>query len=259
MTQAPEVLSSSLINGVLRLEMNRPPVNALNFALIEGLHAGFRRAQREDQVRAVLLCGASKTFSAGQDVRDFAGAAEVSYRYHLQRTYNPLILQIRRLEKPVIAAIQGAASGAALGIALACDIRIAAEQARFVVGFNAIGLAPDSAVSLLLPALIGLGRAAEFTFTNQPIEAELALRWGLVNRLAPAERLQEEALALAEELAQGPVGAMGLAKRAFNHAVLSDLEQALDYEGRLQEIAGKSEEHKEGVRAFLEKRQARYL
>jgi len=259
MTQEPEVLLSSLKDGVLRLEMNRPQVNALNFALIEGLQAGFQRANKEGEIRAVLLCGAGKTFSAGQDVRDFSGAGEVSYRYHLQRTYNPLILQIRQLEKPVVAAIQGAVSGAALGIALACDLRIASEQARFVVGFNGIGLAPDSAVSLLLPALIGLGRAAEFTFTNQPIEAEQALRWGMVNRLVPLERLQEEARALTVALARGPVGAMGLAKRAFNSAVLRNLEQALDYEAHLQEIAGKRDEHKEGVRAFLEKRQARYL
>lgn len=258
MTQESQVLTSNLTNGVLRLEMNRPKVNAINFELIEGLQAGFRRAKKEPEIRAVLLSGAGRVFSAGQDISDFGTREEISFRYHLQRTYNPLILQIRQLEKPVVAAIQGAASGAGLGIALACDIRIASEQARFVVGFNGIGLAPDSAVSLLLPALIGLGRAAEFTFTNQPIDAEQALSWGLVNRVVPANQLQEKALELAEGLAQGPVGAMGLAKRGFNKAVLNALEQVLDYEAHLQEIAGKGAEHKEGVRAFLEKRKPNY-
>jgi 2-(1,2-epoxy-1,2-dihydrophenyl)acetyl-CoA isomerase len=190
---------------------------------------------------------------------EFRKAENLSYREHLQRTYNPLILQIRRLEKPVIAAVNGAVSGAALGIALACDLRIAADTARFVVGFLGIGLAPDSAVSLLLPALIGLGRAAEFAFTNTPIPAEQALAWGLVNRVSPGADLLTHAANLAEELARGPVHAMGLTKRAFNKAVLGNLEAVLDYEAHIQEIAGQGSEHQEGVSAFLEKRPPSYL
>jgi 2-(1,2-epoxy-1,2-dihydrophenyl)acetyl-CoA isomerase len=183
-----------------------------------------------------------------------AQGQNVSYREHLLKTYNPLILQIRQLEKPVIAAVNGPVAGAGLGVALACDMRIAAETALFTVGFSGIGLVPDSAVSLLLPALIGLGRATEFTFTNRPISAAEALEWGLVNRVLPDSELQVEAANLAMELASGPVGAFGLTKRLFNKTVLPNLEEALDYEAYLQEIASQGAEHHQGVEAFLEKR-----
>ena len=222
------------------------------------LQSAFKQAERDDQVRCVLLTGSGDHFSAGQDIAVFQQNVDIPFRFHMLQTYNPLILQIRRLEKPVLAAINGIVSGAALGIALACDLRIAAEGARFVVGFTGIGLAPDSAVSLLLPTIIGLGRALEFTFSNAPITAEEALSWGLVNRVVPASKLHQQSTALAVQLAQGPMHTMGLAKRAFNKAVLSNLEQVLDYEAHLQEIAGHSPEHKEGVQAFLEKRLPRF-
>jgi 2-(1,2-epoxy-1,2-dihydrophenyl)acetyl-CoA isomerase len=253
----PDILISSLQAGVLTLTLNRPKVNAFNFDLIAALQSALKQAERDEGVRCVLLTGAGENFSAGQDIFDFKQderAADIPFRYHLLRTYNPLILQIRRLEKPVIAAINGVVSGAALGVALACDLRIAAEDARLVVGFAGIGLAPDSAVSLLLPALIGVGRASEMTFGNAPVGAEQALAWGLVNRVAPAAELSEQAFTWAAGLAQGPVHAIGLTKRAFNKAVLGNLEQVLDYEAHLQEIAGHGAEHKEGVQAFLEKR-----
>ncbi|MFN2197382.1 MAG: enoyl-CoA hydratase/isomerase family protein, partial [Anaerolineales bacterium] len=160
----------------------------------------------------------------------------------------------RQLAKPVLAAVNGPVAGAAMGIVLACDLRIAAENARFVVGFSGIGLAPDSGVSLFLPALIGLGRAAEYTYTNQPISAEQALAWGLVNRVSSAEALPAAALAWAVELSQGPVHAMGLSKRAFNRSVYPNLESTLDYEAHIQEIAGHGPDHQEGLQAFLEKR-----
>ena len=167
-------------------------------------------------------------------------------------------MQIRQIEKPVIAAVNGPCAGASLGIALACDLRIAADVAKFVVGFSGIGLVPDSGVSLLLPVLIGLGRALEFTFSNQPISAEKALEWGLVNRVVTLEDLPQTALTTALELSNGPVGAFGLAKRVYNQAVLPNLQAALEYESYVQEVAGQRSEHKEGVAAFLEKRPARY-
>lgn len=248
-----ESLLSELHQGVFTLTLNRPKVNAFNLELITRLQEAFKQAERDEQVRCVLLSGAGSVFSGGQEIREFRQGG-VSYREHLLQTYNPLILQIRKLEKPVLAAINGPVSGAALGVVLACDLRIAAEQARFVVGFSGIGLAPDSAVSLLLPALIGLGRATEFTFTNQPISAEQALAWGLINRVVSASELGPTAAAWAKGLAQGPQRAFGLAKRAFNKAMLGNLEAVLDYEAHLQEIAGKGPEHQEGVAAFLEKR-----
>lgn len=241
-------------DGVMTIRLNRPKVNAFNFEMINAVQSAFKQAGRDSQVRCVVLTGNGSVFSAGQDISEFRKAEDVSFRYHLQHTYNPLVLQIRRLEKPVVAAINGAVSGAALGLALACDLRIAADSARFVVGFLGIGLAPDSAVSLLLPALIGLGRATEFAFSNAPIGAEQALAWGLVNRISPATELDTRAMEWARQIAQGPVHAMALAKRVFNQAVLSNLEQVLDYEAHIQEVAGKGFEHKEGVQAFFEKR-----
>ncbi len=249
-----EAVLSELRDGVLTITLNNSKANALTLAMIDALQEALKEAAHSSQVRSVLLTGAGSVFSAGQDLSEIRQARDESFRKHLQRTYNPLILQIRRLEKPVLAAINGPAAGAGLGIALACDLRIASNTARFVVGFAGIGLAPDSAVSLLLPFLIGLGRAAEFTFTNQPFGAEQALAWGLVNRLVPSEAFMEQAYGWALALAHGPIGAMALAKRDFNKAVLPQLEAVLDYEAQIQEIASKGEEHQEGVRAFFEKR-----
>lgn len=251
---AESALLTTLEDGVFTISINRPKVNALTTTTITEMQGLFKQAGRDPKVRCVLLTGQGKVFSAGQDLTEVKQAENLSYRYHLLRTYNPLIVQIRQIEKPVLAAINGPVSGAALGMALACDLRIAADDARFVVGFGGIGLAPDSAVSLLLPALIGLGRASEYTFTNAPIPAEQALAWGLVNRLAPADELPSQALAWAKQIAAGPVRAMGLAKRDFNKAVLPGLEQLLDYEAHVQDIAGRGAEHQEGVSAFLEKR-----
>lgn len=252
-----EPLLRELKDGVLSLTLNRPKVNAFNYELIEAVQDAFKRAGRSD-VRCVLLKAQGRVFSAGQDLNEVKKVEDTSFRYHLQRTYNPLILQIRRLEKPVLAAIQGAVSGAALGITLACDLRIASREARFMVGFLGIALAPDSAVSLLLPALIGLGRASEYAFSNAAINAEQALAWGLVNRLVDPDELERRADEWATQLAGGPVGAFGLTKRAFNKAVLPQLEAVLDYEAHLQDIAGRGAEHKEGVQAFLEKRMPDY-
>lgn len=247
------------IGGILTLALNRPKVNAFNLEMTEILHGALKKAQRDADVRAVILTAIGKVFSAGQDISEVKKEQDTSFRYHLLHTYNPLVLQIRRLEKPVVAAINGAVSGAALGIVLACDLRIAADHARFVVGFSGIGLAPDSAVSLLLPVLVGLGRAAEYTYTNTPVSAEQALSLGMVNQVVPGSEVFDKAMEWATRLAQGSQLAFGLTKRAFNKAVLGNLEQVLDYEAHLQDIAGRSEAHKEGVQAFLEKRPPRFM
>jgi 2-(1,2-epoxy-1,2-dihydrophenyl)acetyl-CoA isomerase len=253
-------LHSSLQSGSLILTLNRPErANAFSLELIGELQEAFRRAAGDSQVRAVVLTGAGHVFGAGQDIEEIKSyGSQISYREHLLETYNPLVLQIRRIEKPVIAAINGPCAGASLGVALACDLRIASETANFVVGFNGIGLVPDSAVSLFLPVLIGLGRAHELTFTNAPISAQKALEWGMVNRVIPADEFMPETLKLAAQFAAGPTGTYGLTKRAFNKAVLPNLEDVLNTEADLQEIAGRREEHKEGVAAFLEKRPPKY-
>jgi len=255
----PDILLSNLEAGVLTLTLNRPRVNAFDGDLIQQLQSAFRRAASDDTVRCIILTGAGEHFSAGQDLNAFERVGPQPYRRHLLDSFNPLILQIRRLAKPVLAAINGPVSGAALGLALACDLRIAGQGAQFIVGFTRLGLSCDSAVSVLLPALIGLGRAAELTFSNVPIDAAQALAWGLVNRVTPDAELGEQAAAWGQQLALGPVHAMGLAKRAFNKAVLGNLETVLDYEAHLQEVAGQGAEHQEGLRAFLEKRTPNFM
>jgi 2-(1,2-epoxy-1,2-dihydrophenyl)acetyl-CoA isomerase len=253
-------LLSDLQSATLILTLSRPErANAFSLELIGELQNVFKQAATDSQVRAIVLTGAGKVFGAGQDIEEIKSyGANISYREHLLQTYNPLVLQIRRIEKPVIAAINGSCAGASLGIALACDIRLASEKANFVVGFNGIGLVPDSAVSLFLPILIGLGRASELTFTNARIKVEQALEWGLVNRVYSPEALMPEAMKLAAQLSAGPTGTYGLTKQAFNKAVLSNLEEVLNTEADLQEVAGHRDEHKEGVAAFLEKRAPKY-
>jgi 2-(1,2-epoxy-1,2-dihydrophenyl)acetyl-CoA isomerase len=249
---------TTLERGVLTITLNRPKANAFTLEMAEALQTALRQAERDAQVRCVLLTGTGSIFSAGQDLNEPQQIENFSYRPHVQRRYNPLVLQIRRLEKPVVAALNGAVAGAALGICLACDLRIAADTARIVVGFTGIGLTLDSGVSLFLPALIGLGRASEAIFTNAPISAEQALALGIINRVVPQSELREQAAAWAFELASGAVHAMGLSKRALNKAMLPHLEEVLDYEATLQDIAGKGAEHQEGLQAFLEKRPPHY-
>lgn len=253
-----EMVHTDLKDSVLTITLDHPKANAFNEEMVTAVQAGLKQAGRDPQVRAVLLTGTGKFFSTGRDLNDVRPDQEESFRQHLQQTFNPLVLQIRRLEKPVFAGINGTVAGAALGMALACDLRIASDQARFVVGFLGIGLGPDSGVSLLLPALIGLGRATEMAYMNTPVSAQQALEWGLVNRIAPHEQLPEQAHQWAAELARGPIHAMGLAKRDFNKAVLGNLEQVLDYEAHIQDIAGRGADYKEGVQAFLEKRQPNF-
>ena len=250
-----DTVRTEIIDGIFVITMDRPKANALSLDMVKALQQAFKQAGLEGEARVVLLKSTGENFSAGQDLFEMLEAEGQSYRQHMLETYNPLVVQIRHLDKPVIAAIQGTAAGAALGLALACDLRIASEEARFLVGFLGIGLAPDSAVSLFLPALIGLGRATEAAFMNTPISAQQALVWGLVNRVVSRDNLHESAIAIAGELKKGPVHAMGLAKRDFNQAMYPHLEQVLDYEAHIQEIAHHGFEHKEGVSAFVEKRQ----
>jgi 2-(1,2-epoxy-1,2-dihydrophenyl)acetyl-CoA isomerase len=183
---------------------------------------------------------------------------QVSFRQHLHRTYNRVILRMRKLEKPIVGAINGPAVGAGLGIALATDVRIAAESASFIYGFTGIGLSADSGTSLALPLLAGLARAAELAFTNRAVTAPEALEMGLVNRVVPDAELMDQARELAASLASGPTRAIGLSKRALNRSVLGSLEATLEYEAQLQEIAGRTEDHAEGLAAFLEKRQPKF-
>jgi 2-(1,2-epoxy-1,2-dihydrophenyl)acetyl-CoA isomerase len=251
-------LLSNLQSDSLFLTLNRPSrANAFNFELISELRHSLADAEKDPRVRCVVITGAGKVFSAGQDISEMKQGDKISYREHLDKTYNPLILQIRKMGKPVIAAVNGPCAGAALGVALACDLRIAKSSAYFVVGFSGIALAPDSGVSLLLPVYIGLGRAQEYFYSNKPITAQLAYQWGMVNQVGGFgfEALVRQ---IAGRLASGPQEAFALGKKAFNQAVLPNLEESLNHEGILQEEAGKSAEHREEVAAFLGKREPKF-
>jgi len=254
-----DLILTDLSDGVYTITLNHPPANTLSLEMVELLQVAFKDATRQNQARCVHLRGSGDNFSAGQDIYEMLKSGEESYRRHMLETYNPLVVLIRRLELPVLAEINGTVAGAALGLALACDLRIASKEARFVVGFLGIGLAPDTAVSLFLPEMIGLGRASQAAFTNEPITAEQALSWGMVNRLATSKALADSALEMARALARGPIHAMGLTKRNFNKAVYPHLEQVLDYEAHIQEIAHLGREHREGVSAFVEKRKPNWI
>ncbi len=253
-----DLVRTDLTDGIFVITLNHPKANALSLEMVKLLLAAFKEAVQQRRARVVLIRAEGNDFSAGQDIYEMLQAEDVSYRKHMQETYNPLILQIRRLDLPVLAEIQGTVAGAALGLVLACDMRIASEEARFLVGFLGIGLAPDSAVSLFLPTLVGLGRATEAAYSNAAISAQQALSWGMVNCVVPIHTLPKSALEMAKALSMGPIHAMGLAKRDFNKAIYPNLEQVLDYEAHIQEIARIGPEHKEGVSAFVEKRSPRW-
>jgi 2-(1,2-epoxy-1,2-dihydrophenyl)acetyl-CoA isomerase len=246
--------------GVLTLTLNRPEVlNAFNDEMAREVQAALKTAERDAAVRCVVITGAGKGFCAGQDLGALKGRSEsVSFREHLLATYNPIIAKLRALEKPVIGQVNGAAAGAGLGLALACDLRYAAEGAKFRMAFSGIGLAPDSGTSFFLPRLVGYARAYELAATNAPLTAEAALGMGLVNGVHPADQLAGAVREMAVKLAQAPTKALGLTKRAMNKAFQLTIDEALDYEAHMQEIAGRTADYKEGVAAFLEKRAAEF-
>lgn len=259
------VLLTDQSNGVLTLTMHRPDVlNALTLDLLTALRQAFELAAGNGDVRCVVLTGAGRGFCSGADLRQgIVGGtggepSPEGYGATVREYYSPLILAIRRLEKPVIAAVNGVAAGAGQSLALACDLRVASEKASFVGGFVKIGLIPDSGGTFIMPRLLGYAKAAELTFFGERLPADEALRLGLVNRVAPPDELAGAARAWAEQLAALPTRAIGLAKRGFNAALFPDIEERLEQEARLMAAAAATADHKEGIAAFLEKREPRF-
>ncbi len=250
-----------LADGVATLTFNRPEVrNAFNEVMAEETLSALKQAERDEAARCLVITGAGAGFCAGQDLAVLRDRDEaISFREHLLKTYNPIVLKLRTIEKPVIAAVNGAAAGAGWGIALACDIRYAADTAKFRFAFTGIGLAPDSGTSFFLSRTLGLGKALELAYTNDVLDATTALSLGLVNKIMPADQLMAATMDLACRLAQAPTRGLGLTKRAMNHALNVDLAAALDYEAYLQDIAGRTVDHREGVQAFLDKRAPKFI
>jgi 2-(1,2-epoxy-1,2-dihydrophenyl)acetyl-CoA isomerase len=250
-------LLSEVADGVATLTLNRPEaLNALNSQLRGDLLAAFKAAARDESTRAVVLTGAGRGFCAGADLR--GGTAERDFRSVLTAEYNPLIEAVRALPKPVVAAVNGVAAGAGVSLALAADVVVASEEARFVPAFNRIGLVPDSGLARILVRGVGRHRAFEILMGERQLGAGDARDLGLVAAVVPADRLAETVRELAQRLADGPTVAIGLTKRLLNRAEQATLHEALAAEAALQELAGRTDDHAEGVAAFGEKRDPRF-
>jgi len=255
----PETILLKRHEGILTITLNRPDVlNAFNDQMSAEMQDALREAERDAAVRCLVLTGAGRGFCSGQDLRDRAGNTQFSFVDSLRRRYNPIITRLRAIEKPVLAAVNGVAAGAGCSLALACDLRLASAKASFIEVFARVGLVPDSGSTYLLPRLVGLGKAFELCYLPDPVTAADALTIGLVNWVVPEEEFATRVSQIADRLARGPTKGYGLIKRALNHNLAVDLESALDYEAMLQEAAGRTDDHREGVGAFLEKRDAKF-
>ncbi len=244
---------SNRVGAVLTITLNRPDVyNAFNREVHDAFSAALADAADAD-VRAVVITGAGRGFCAGQDLKEFQELSG-GIRERLEETYHPNIRAIRALEKPVIAAVNGAAAGAGLSLACACDVRIASEQATFVPGFIGIGLVPDSGGSLFINRLLGASRAFEWMVSNRRLTADEALAWDLVSEVVSAERFPARIEELAAWYASLPTRGVALTKSLLDHATTASLEEQLELEAELQQAATESEDFAEGVQAFLEKR-----
>ncbi|MBU3659812.1 MAG: 2-(1,2-epoxy-1,2-dihydrophenyl)acetyl-CoA isomerase [Flavobacteriales bacterium] len=251
-----EILRSDS-NGVCTLTFNRPNVfNSFNQTMAFQLHAALDACAIDDNVRVVVLKGEGKAFCAGQDLAEVIDPEGPEMKNIVGEHYNPIILKIRNLEKPVIAAVNGVAAGAGANIALACDITIAKKSASFIQAFSKIGLIPDSGGTFFLPRLIGLQKAMALMFTGEKVGAEQAEKLNMIYKAVDDETFEEEVLKFAETLAVMPTRGLGLTKKAVNLGLFNNLEDQLAVEGVLQTEAGETEDFREGVNAFLEKRAA---
>ena len=245
--------------GVATITLNRPDaLNSLTVPMKVELLAALRHVERDAAVRAVVLTGAGRAFCAGQDLRERLKPDAAPLGVELRERYNPIIRAMRALPKPIVGAINGVAAGAGASLAMACDLRLASEAASFALAFGRVGLVPDSGATWFLPRLVGEAKAAEIALLGDSVSAVDAERFGLVGRVVPAAQLATEARAIAARLAAGAPRAIALTKRALNAAWDRDLDAALEYEAHLQDMAGRTADHQEGMASFLEKRPPRF-
>jgi 2-(1,2-epoxy-1,2-dihydrophenyl)acetyl-CoA isomerase len=256
-TTAPQLLQS-VTDGVLTITLNRPDVlNAMTPPLLDEMTAALREAATGTAVRAVVITGAGRGFCSGQDLRAGAASGDLDVGAILRDHYAPAIRVMRSMDQPVIAAVNGVAAGAGFSLALACDLRIAAESASFVQAFVRIGLIPDLASTYFLPRLIGPARAAELTMLGETVDSARALELGIVNRVVPDADLASVAADIASRLAHGP-RSIALTKHALEVSGQNDLESQLTVEEQLQTEAATTTDFFEGIAAFLEKRPAKF-
>ena len=252
---------TSRSGGVARLTLNRPDkLNAFTRAMHIELREALTAAGTDPECRVVVLTGAGRAFSAGQDLADTGAAtgAPMDAGRLLEEVYNPLIKQISTLEKPVIAAVNGIAAGAAANIAFACDLVYAARSASFLQAFARIGLVPDAGGTWVLPRLVGQARARGLAMLAGPLPAETAEAWGLIWKCVDDDKFEEEVSAVAGKLAMAATYGLALTKQAFAESSTNTLAQQLDLERDLQRLAGASTDAREGITAFLEKRAPKY-
>ena len=246
-------------DGVLALTLNRPEaLNALTAAMLKDLAEAVTKAGRDKGIRIIVLAGAGRAFCAGADLGDVKkrmASGKFEHGDELRKTFNPLILAIRRVEKPVVCVVQGTAAGAGASLALSCDLKICAAEAKFLNAFSKVGLIPDSGMTWLLPRAMGLSLALEHAWLSKPITADAALRFGLVNRVVPAAELPGALKETLDALLAVPPLALALTKRALNRSLeAASLEEQMEHEAQLQSFLGKTKDHAEGVASFLEKR-----
>lgn len=256
MSQEPTV-GYLVADGIATLTMHRPEVyNALSLELHADLFEALSRAEADPAVRCLILTGgAGKAFSSGQDLREIPlDGAPAMIGERLRASYNPLVQKLMTMPKPIIAAINGVAAGAGLSLALACDLRIAATEARLVVAFVRIGLIPDCGMLYTLPRLVGQARAFELAARGADLDAPTALHMGMLNQIVPAAELPAASRALARELVRGPAYAIGLIKQTLHATAGANLAATLEYEAQAQQLAGGHPDFAEGVMAFREKR-----
>lgn len=245
--------------GIATLTLNRPDVfNAFNeqqsFDVIDAL----KKIEKNKSIRVLILTGAGKAFCSGQDLKSIAGAKNRSLSDSLYKRYNPMIRAMRNLPIPIICKLNGVAAGAGCSMALASDFIVASEQASLIEVFINVGLVLDSGSSYFLPRLVGSARAFELSTMGSKVTAKQALEWGMVNRVVAPEKLDEETMNIALYYAKAPTKAIALMKKMLNKSFNSDLDAMLEYEAYCQEIAGRSNDYKEGVAAFNEKRKPEF-
>ena len=243
--------------GVMKITLNRPEVlNSFTLQMAQELHQALDVARAEKAVRAVLLTGAGRGFCAGQDLAgvQLEGPGKLDLGIIVRQTYNPLIAAIRKLDMPVICAVNGVAAGAGANLAIACDIVIASDNASFIQSFSKIGLVPDTAGTFFLPRAIGLPMATALMMTGEKITAARAAEVGMIYKVVPQDQLESESMKLAQTLSQMPTKGLALTKRALNASFTNDLDAQLTLEEQLQRDAGRTRDFEEGVAAFKEKR-----